>query len=188
MAGVRGLSVGAKALVATLVVVGIFAYLVIVDLGVNAGRVHYGVRVNGIDVGGLSEADARSKLAARSEGMMLEPVVFVGEGLSFYALPRDLAWAYRPLETASTAMEVGRSGGPLTALVDRFRAWSAGVDVEWQASFRHRRGMRSQVRALARRASELGHRLDRPEMRSRIRKALNDWPRDLYYEIPFEGS
>ena len=188
MAGVRRLSLGAKAAIAALVAVGLFVYLVIVDLGVNAGRVHYGVSVNGIEVGGLSEGDARSRLAARSEDMMREPVVFVGEGLSFYALPSELAWAYRPFETASNAMEVGRAGGPVGALVDRLRAWFTGVDIEWQGSFRHQRGVRSEIRALARRVSEAGHTLDRPKMRSRIKKALFDWPRALYYEIPFEGS
>lgn len=32
--------------------VGVLLYLLIVDLGVTAGRIHYGVSVSGFDVGG----------------------------------------------------------------------------------------------------------------------------------------
>lgn len=46
------LSTTAKVLFGLGVAVAFFAYLVLLDFGINAGRIHYGVSVAGFDVGG----------------------------------------------------------------------------------------------------------------------------------------
>ena len=81
--GVR-ISVVARVAFAALALAGLAAYAVIVDLGVNAGRIHHGVSVDGVDVGGLSEVEAVQVLAARADELRAGPgVEFALEGRTF---------------------------------------------------------------------------------------------------------
>jgi hypothetical protein len=39
-------------------VAGVLVYVLIVDFGISAGRIHHGVSVAGVDLRGLTEAEA----------------------------------------------------------------------------------------------------------------------------------
>ena len=169
----------------SLAVALVLAYLVVVDLGISAGRIHHGVTVQGVDLGGLTEAEAAVRLRARARELKDEPVRLTGHGLDRSVLPTEVRWRPRPERTAAAAMEVGRGGGPLRALWDRVRAWLAGVEVDW-AGKPGARAMEAYIVALDRDAAARGHDLDRATLRRRLRLSLATWPREPV-AIPLGG-
>lgn len=180
------LSRRAKAVVAVGVVIGLFVYLLLLELGVNAGRIHYGVSVGGFDVGGLTMVEAAGELAERGEELRYEPVIFTHEGFDCRFTPDELGWTPRQTTTAQLALEVGRADAPFGALADRLRAWFGGVDVEWPD--KPKRGeMRELIDGCERQAEGLGLELDRFTLRKRIRRAIVAWPRHNFL-IPIEAE
>lgn len=170
------LSRTAKAVVAVGLVLGLFLYLVLLDLGVNAGRIHYGVSVGGFDIGGLTETEAVEELAERGLELREAPVILTYEGFDCRFMPAELGWTPQQAETAELALDVGRADAPFGALADRWRAWFGGVDIDWPD--KPRRGAMSElIDECERQAEGLGLELDRFKLRKRIRRAIVTWPR-----------
>ena len=180
------LSRKAKSVLAVGVVAGLLLYLLLLDLGVNAGRIHYGVTVGGFDVGGLTMVEAVEKLDGRGEELRDEPVIFTREGFDCRFTPAELGWAPLSSKAADLAEDVGRAGGPFDALSARLRAWFSGVDVEWPDRPGHRK-LKSLIDECERQAEGLGLELDREALRRRIRRAIVTWPR-RFFEIPLSAS
>src|ERR687891_569964 len=59
----------ARVVLASVGLLGIFAFLVIAELGINAGLIHYGVKIGHVDVGGLSPVAAERLLDQVGEAM-----------------------------------------------------------------------------------------------------------------------
>lgn len=180
------------------VLLALIGYLLIVELGVNAGRIHYGVEIRGgLEVGGMTPAEADEILKEQAQEMLAEEIVLGGEGISVSFYPQQpeflsddvlvAGWAPGREATIDAAMAVGREGGPLTALLDRWGAWVRGVKVGWKG---HARAFR--VTKIIDRVEALGERegltLDRAALRLKIRRALNSWPRQPFYRIPFSAA
>lgn len=167
------ISIAARSAFAALGVAGLIAYAVVVDLGVNAGRIHRGVSVDGVDVGGLSEVEAVQVLAERAEEIRAGPgVEFALEGGTFTYRVRaaDVGWAPAPTRTAATAMAVGRDGGLAGALWDRARATFGGVKLTWGSTDGAR--VTAVLDDLEDALGERGVTLDRARMRYKIRRAF----------------
>jgi hypothetical protein len=159
-------------------------YLVILDLGVNAGRIHRGVSVGDVEVGGMTQAEAVGYLAEVGREMRNESITFVTEDLEFHVLPADLNWWPYAEDSARRAMAVGRSGSVAHAASQRWRAWLSGVTVTWEQA-----GDRRVVEKINELSSELaaaGHQLDEAAMRKVLHAAIWAWPRRDAYEIPLE--
>lgn len=91
------------------------------------GRVHPGVTVSGVAVGGKTPEGAKAALRAQLPKRAAEPVTITHQ---------DKAWTYGPAEvgldfdfdaSVAQAMAVGREGGAFAALADRAGAWLGGV-------------------------------------------------------------
>ena len=179
-------------------VLAFVGYVLVVELGINAGRIHYGVTVRGgVDLGGMTAAEAFEALEEQAEAMLADDIVLGGQGVHVRFYPRrpegvserrlHAAWSPQRAETVSAAMEVGRKDAPFGALYDRFRAWFGGVKVTWQGKARS-----PSVTKIIDKVERLGRRdglvLDRPALRVKIRRALNSWPRRPFYRIPFTDS
>jgi hypothetical protein len=156
--------------------VGVLAFLIVVDLGINAGRIHYGVSINEMDVGGLTEAEAAELLEARVGLIQFEPVVFTTEFLEFSFVPADVGWRPRVLETTRAAMRLGRDDVPFGALVDRARAWLSGVEIGWTGSPRAFQ-VGEMIDEWESEAEGVDLTIDRGRLRARIRRAIVTWPR-----------
>jgi hypothetical protein len=180
------LSRRAKTLLLVAVGVAVAAWIVLLDLGLNAGRVHYGVSVVDLDVGGLTEEEARSALAQRGRELKSTPVVFTTEGLHCPFVPEKIGWRARPIETAERARAVGFNGGPLSALADRARAWFGGVEVEWAGSPQHWK-VTALIDRCERQAEGLGLELERFRFRKKIGRSIVVWPR-RFFGIPVAGG
>jgi vancomycin resistance protein YoaR len=107
------------------------AAVVVADTAANAGEIRQGVRVAGVDLGGLEPAEARTRLTAAAADLERQPLTVGAEGAT-RTLPRGDTGVRLDVEaTVQAALKVGRSG-----LVDpaRVRAYTGGVDLTWSTT------------------------------------------------------
>jgi hypothetical protein len=178
---VKNLSGVGRLMLTLAALLGVLAFIVIVDFGVNAGVVHQGVTVEGFDVGGLTVEEAQTALSRRRSALRAESICFTYGDFRACILPDDVGWFPDVVATAQRAFDVGRDGGPITALGDRARAWTGDADVVWPSGPRNAlvtpliREWRSELRAL-------GVKLNAKRMRAAIRRSIVTLPRG---DVPF---
>ena len=90
-----------------------------------AGRIFPGVSVGGVDVGGLSQADAAVKIA-RAISYPQNGHILIREQQSFLVTPGQMGLFLDPDTSARQAFQVGRSGGLVHSLNGQFNAWYSG--------------------------------------------------------------
>jgi hypothetical protein len=168
-----------------LVILGVLGYAAVVEFGLTAGRVHEGVTVKGLDLGGMTLTDAAEALERRGELLRTEPIIFTAEGMTRCLVPFELGWGPQSFATAEAAMDVGRMGG-LTVLGDRVRAWLWGIEVEWVGRPSWRR-VTDLLDEWERQAEASGFELRRFLLRKLIRRAIVTWPRRPF-EIPLRPA
>ena len=176
------LSPRAKVAGAFFLLVALVSYLALVEVALNAGKVHHGVTVGGFDIGGLSRADAEVALGERGEVLQQEPMLFVTEGFDCRFAPEDVGWGPQEFETADLAMAVGREGGFFDALADRWTAWTSGIEIEWPDK-PNARSMGRELARCDRLAEGMGVTIDRPRLRFLVKRTITQWPREPV-EIP----
>ena len=181
------LSSKARILILLGTVLGLLAFLVIVDLGVNAGRIHRGVEVAGIDVGGLTEDEAYGKLYPIGEEMSQTPIVFFGETFDCPVVPEDLRWGPQVAGTADAAYGVGRAEDLLTDALDRLKAWFGSADVRW-AGKPSTRQAGIWVAQCVKTGAAAGVSVDKEQLRFLLKQALGSWPRPQIWDIPTEDA
>ena len=177
-------------------VVVVLGWLLIIEFGVNAGKIHYGVELkDDLSLGGMTRLEAQDLLRERAKEMFYVPVVLGAEGVGpinvYPRAPlgvdvRAVDWDPRYSDTLDALMNVGRKNGPVEVMSDRFDAYFGGVKVPWQgapASFKVTARVLDPIEKLG---EEQGLVLDRDALRVKLRQALNDWPRQPFYRIPFE--
>ena len=180
----KKLSPLAKALLALAALASVIVYLLIVDLGVNAGRVHYGVSVSGFDLGGMTGQEALSALKRRRSLLRREEVCFKAPGFNSCARPGQLGWSPDPESTVEEAFSVGRDHAPFGALLQRARAWLQGVNVPWDSGPRASRVGRL-LNEWEQELAQEGYTLDRAKLRFRIRRAILTYPR-REFRVPLD--
>jgi hypothetical protein len=162
---------------------GLGAYLVVVDLGMHAGRVHRGVAVAGFDIGGLTEIEAFEALQDRQELLEDTAIVFIANGFDCRALPSDLGWSPQPFNTARDAMEIGRNG-IVAGLRERVDAWLGGVKVGWAGTVEPDE-VDDFLDYCEENAAVVNATVNRPKLRYRIRRAIVTYPRSpLDFKVP----
>lgn len=172
----------ARILLAVAGVLALGAYLVVVELGMSAGRIHHGVEVAGLDVGGLTFAEAEDYLAREGRKLEQQPIVFIANGFDCRDIPGRLGWGPQPYDTAAAALEVGR-GDLFSAVRERVEAWFGGVRIGWAGKPDPRRVGRF-LNYCEDNAAAAGAQIDRPKLRYRLRRAIETWPRRELFKIP----
>jgi hypothetical protein len=174
------LSRTAKIVLSLSALIAVALFLVILDLGVNAGRIHYGVRIDHLNLGGLTELEAVDLLDRRGLEMAQAPVLFLKRGVRCQFLPLDVGWTPRVHRAVANALAVGRQGSIFDDARQRFRAWFGGRKIGWpDSSDRHRVGaLLDRCQSLA---DGAGLQIARPKMRHRIKEALATWPRRRFH-------
>lgn len=170
------LSSRAKIGFALATLIGLTAYLVIVDYGLSAGRIHRGVNVRGIDLGGLTKDEAADILEVQGEKLAERPVILTREGMSCNFIPTELGWDPRPNDTAVAAYRVGRGVSWFSALGSRIKAWVAGATVDWNDEI-DPSAVSHLIDECEVQARALGYELRRYRLRQKIREAITMWPR-----------
>lgn len=180
------LSRTAKVVLGLSVVLAICLFLIIVDLGVNAGRIHYGVRLDHINLGGLTEPEAASILEQRGLRMAQSPIVFHKHGVKCTFLRATVGWTARVHRAVADALAVGREGSLIHAGSQRLQSWFGGVKVYWsdQAKSHELAALLDRCQA---RAAKAGLQVSRWKLRRRVRRALIAWPKRRFH-IPLLTS
>jgi hypothetical protein len=160
-------------------------YLLIVDLGVNAGRIHYGVSVEKVDVGGLSAPEAVERLRQHGLRLKTTAITFSAPGADCSFVPSQLGWGPQPADTTKLALGVGRANAPFGAIADRVRAWTGGVKVGWAGS-PDPEEVDEFLDECEDSASGQGFEIDRAQLRYRVRRAIVTWPRPVSFRFPLE--
>src|ERR1043166_9519078 len=109
-----------------------FAILIVWTLGfqlVYAGRIFPGVSVAGVDLSGLTPADAAVKLNQTLSYPISGKILFKDGEKAWVASPAQLGMVFDPSSSALTAYKLGRSGGLFGALSGQIRANGRGVSV-----------------------------------------------------------
>ena len=180
------LSGRAKVAISLVLLVGFFVWVVLLDYGINAGRIHYGVNVRGVDVGGLTLEEAMDVLQERGEELRYEPVVLSAEGMECSFIPDQVGWGPKPKSTSEQARAVGFEGGLADSLRDRARAWLGGVKIDWAGGPLHWK-VTALIDECEKQATALGLELDRYKLRRKIARAIVTWPRRIF-PIPVETA
>jgi hypothetical protein len=169
----------------TLGLVGVFVligYLVLIELGINAGRVHGGVRVDGIEIGGLTLPEAVALLKDVGKDLEGEEIIPTAEGFDCRFTPREVGWGPQPFDTVQKAMRVGRDDAPFGALADRVRAYLGGIEIDW-AGKPNRRKVGRLLNRCEQQAAAIGAVIDRRALRIEVRRTLRSTRRRMF-EIP----
>jgi hypothetical protein len=179
------LSARAKLAIALFGLLAAAVFLVVVDFGINAGRIHHGVTVRGIEVGGMTVQEATALLTSENEELEDSPVVLTREGFSCNFIPSELGWDGRPEATAIAAYRVGRGKSWFGALGARVKAWWSGATIDWNDAI-DRQAVSQLIDDCQVQAEALGYELRRWSLRHRIHEAIKLWPR-APVNIPVEG-
>ncbi len=102
---------------------------VLAEAAFTVGRIHPGVTVAGVPVGGMTSAQAGAALEAALPGIVERPVTVTFQGTEWRIDAADVGVSFDMEEHVRAAMGVGRKGGLLRAAGQRVRAWVRGVDV-----------------------------------------------------------
>jgi vancomycin resistance protein YoaR len=104
------------------------AALIIFDLS-HAGKVYPGVSMAGIDLAGLTPAEATDTLARKLLYPQTGKIVFEDGERIWVATPAELGLSLDFQDNAQNAYRLGRSGDVFTRFYSQVKAWSKGIDV-----------------------------------------------------------
>jgi hypothetical protein len=162
---------------------GLCAYLVVADLGLNAGLIHYGVNVGHVDVGRMTDGEAALAIQEAGEEMAASPIVFTTDGLPLYSwLPEELGWQPRSTLLVDRALKIGRRDALTKSISERFSSYFGGLTLRWERP----KGWRVDraIDDVAADAGLIDLDVDEDRMARMIRHALRSWPRKGLYQIP----
>lgn len=152
-------------------VIAFLLFLIVVDLGVNAGRVHYGVSVTGVDLGGKTRVEAIEALRERKGDIEGQVILLTAEGLNLGIQPSQLGWDPNVRATVRDAYDVGREDAPFGALADRVASWLWGSKVPFRGGVNPSK-MNRRLAEWDERLTALGTPLDKPALRDLLRDAI----------------
>lgn len=105
-----------------------------VELATAAGRIHPGVRVGDVPVGGLSETAAETRILERVGPRLSAPVTVVHGDDEWTVDAASVAATLEPGPYVDGAFAVGRTGNVWTRLVQRATAWVGHVEIPLAAT------------------------------------------------------
>jgi len=103
--------------------------LVAAEAFASVGRVHPGVSVAGIEIGGMIPEKAELELRRGLARKTADPVVVVYGDDSWSISAADVGLVFDYSRLVDESMAVGREGGPFGAPAARLRAWVRGVSL-----------------------------------------------------------
>lgn len=116
-------------------VLAVFALIAAAEATVTAGRVHPGVTVSGIAVGGMTPGNARAALRTALPAQAAKPVIVRHVEQTWEVAAQDVGLSFDYDQQVQSAMTVGRADSLLGNVGDRLVAWTRGVDVAATPTF-----------------------------------------------------
>ena len=165
-------------------VLAFLLFLIVVDLGVNAGRIHYGVSVEGVDLGGMTRREAIAELEGHVDEIEERVILLTAEGLNVGVQPDQLGWTFNPRSTVRYAYDVGRDDAPFGALSDRIASWLWGTRVDLRGPL-DEAVLERKIDEWDKRLSGLGRPIDKEALEELLREAIADGDEGPF-EFPLE--
>lgn len=134
-----------------IVICAVVAVLVAADYALNSGRIHSGVEVGTVQLGGKTPAEARQVVEERTTGSLKEFDFTGPEDFEFTA--SEMGVDFDVAATVEEAYAVGRQGSILERLEERVRGVFATVSVEPEVDYQPETA-RIKVENLAERLNE----------------------------------
>ena len=129
-----------------IVACALVAVLVAADFWLNSGKVHRGVEVGNVSLGGMEPAEAREVVRERALGPLQEIELTGPERFSRSA--EELGVNFHVDATVAKAYAVGREGNVLERLGERLRAAFPGITIDPNIDYRSER-VRAEVEEIA---------------------------------------
>ncbi len=120
------------ALIVGLAVVVVLASLIGADYALSYNRIHPGVSVAGVDVGGLKVPDAAAAIETGLTKSIDETISVTAAGKTWEATPASLGVSYDATALAEAAYDVGKTD---RVVIDRLEAWFGGIDLHVDLEF-----------------------------------------------------
>jgi vancomycin resistance protein YoaR len=117
-----------------IIVCAIIAVLVAADFWLNAGKIHRGVEVGNVALGGLTPTEARQTVEDHVMGPLEEIEFFGPENFSRKA--KDMGVRFNVARTVNQAYAVGREGNVLDRLSERLAASFGGATIPPDIDYR----------------------------------------------------
>jgi vancomycin resistance protein YoaR len=111
-------------------VICVLVAVVGLDAALMRGKIHHGVEVSGLKLGGKTRAAARQYLNRELEPYIKTPVSVRFDEDSWDIKPSSLGLEFATNDMVNVAYSVGRRGGFFTALKARFETWFQPVSVD----------------------------------------------------------
>lgn len=109
------------------------ALVVAVDVVASAGRIHPGVTIGDIPVGGMKVEDATAKIASEVATRSAQPVTIKADGVTWDVAAADVGFSVDATTHAQQAYAVGR-GDFRTTVLERLRSIIGGTAVSIEAT------------------------------------------------------
>ncbi len=129
-----------------IIICALVAVLVAADFWLNSGKVHRGVEVGNVSLGGMEPAEARGVVRERALGPLQEVELTGPERFSRSA--EELGMNFHVGATVDKAYAVGREGNVLERLGERLRAAFPGITIDPNIDYRSER-VRAEVEEIA---------------------------------------
>jgi len=142
-----------------IIVCAIIAVLVAADFWLNSGKVHRGVEVGNVSLGGKTSAEARQIVRDQVVGP-LEEIDFDGPG-HVTRKASAMGVSFNINETVDEAYAIGREGNVLNRLSERLRASFGGATIPPDIDYRPAKA-RGEVR-------EIASQVDRPPREAEVK-------------------
>jgi vancomycin resistance protein YoaR len=133
-----------------IVICAIIAVLVAADFWLNSGKIHRGVEVGNVALGGMTPDEARQTVEDHVMGP-LEEIEFGGPE-NFSRTAKDMGVSFNVARTVNQAYAVGREGNVLERLSQRLRASFGGATIPPDIDYRQEKA-RSEVEEIATQAN-----------------------------------
>jgi lipoprotein-anchoring transpeptidase ErfK/SrfK len=180
-----------------ILVAGLLGLALVLAIGAYAydharrDQIAKGVRIDRIDVGGLSDSEARARLERSVVASMERPVVVSAQGRSWRFTPRQAGLVVDVDGTVAEALNASRTGSIFSRTWRGLSGGSVNSDLSLRVSYSHRAlgGFAAQVEAaldkeprdasvepsaagLTQVADRVGFRVDEKQLRARVGRAL----------------
>jgi vancomycin resistance protein YoaR len=129
-----------------IIICAIIAVLVAADFWLNSGKIHRGVEVGNVALGGMTPTEARQTVKDHVMGP-LEEIEFSGPE-NFSRKASDMGVSFNVARTVNQAYAVGREGNVLDRLSERLRASFGGATIPPDINYRQEKA-RTQVEQIA---------------------------------------
>ncbi|PKQ17271.1 MAG: hypothetical protein CVT67_00195 [Actinobacteria bacterium HGW-Actinobacteria-7] len=119
-----------KPLLIVAVIVAVLALGATFEAFATWGKIHPGVSIGGVEVGGMLPGQALTVLDTGLAKRSSKPVVVTYQGKKWTVGAADIGLTFDKRSLVDQAMTVGRSGGFPSNLGDRLRSWTKGTKID----------------------------------------------------------